>query len=842
MNRDMCIRPRLALLGALLGVGCNSHLLVQTQDPEVVVVPQPPPPPTPEPPLSDAGLPINGPGSLGDQPDAALRDSRIVSNPPDSQVAGPDLAPDLGPDLAITPDAPPATPDSARDLGRDLGPDLGPDLRPDTSCPRTDPPTTFPVTPTCKGTEGGLGEAFQKALWFLNVNKSGPGVINTYVQWRGDAHVDDGHIKLDPTAKTGVDMSQAFITKNKTILDPKGIGEVDLSGGFHDAGDFIKFGLTTGFTGSTLAWSLYEFPDAFRSAGLEDEAFNLLRWADDYFMRCTFLDGSGNMVAFAQQVGDQSDHTCGWMPPELRRIDFCPRKGYFVTEEKPAADTTASAAASLAASYLVFRNTDPVYAQKCLTHAIALYKFAAKYPSRVGDVTGGLYTSEYAYDDLAWAAVWLYLSTGAQSYLNDILGVDAKGGGWLDGYPGFVTTCLQNPAANCWAESATHDWNSVRTGVFLKMAQILRDLGHPMAKAMLTIARDDSMKWPTGGIAMTPAGFSVAYAYGSARYNSAGQFVALLYTKLFPDDKDAANAIQPWAKKQMDYILGKNPLNTSYMMGYTNKYCLQPHHAAGHASIWGEPDKPVENRHIIWGALVNGPDGNDNHVDRRSDFGSNEVTIDYNVSLVAALAAQYSLWGAGQCPLEDFPPFEPDGDEYYTLSNTNDGGKCRSQVTVTLVNETQHVPRYDPHVSIRYFFDTSELTAKGGSIADISARLNYDRGGSEFGEPTSLSQPKVCPKSPNTYYVELGFEGYKFWGRIVQLKAPRTVQLDIGVNNAATCTWDSSNDWSYSGLAPAPASGDPPKSRHITVYSGKYLVFGDEPPGCFESKTPVLCP
>jgi hypothetical protein len=830
MHQHSCKPLHLGLVATTLVValGCNSHLLLPNPDPGVVKVDDPLI--LPEPPLSDAGLPSNlsDAGSLGNLPDGAIPDTRVVSDP-DAPPGGPDLAPGS--------DARPAAPDLGRDLGRDS--------RPDTTCPRSDPPMPFPATPNCQGTEGGLGEAFQKALWFLSVNKSGPGVVNTYVQWRGDAHVMDQHIKLDPTSKTGVDMSQAFITKNKAILDPNSTGEVDLSGGFHDAGDFIKFGLTTGFTGSTLAWSLYEYPDSFRATGLEDEAFNLLRWTDDYFMRSTFLDGSGNLVAFAQQVGDQTDHTCGWMPPELRRIDFCPRKGYFVTSESPAADTTASAAAALAASALVLKASDPSYADKCLKYATALYKFAAKYPDKVGDVTGGLYTSEYAYDDLAWAAVWLYLATGAQSYLDDILGPNAKGGGWLDGFPGFKTPCLIDASASCWAESATHDWNSVRTGVFLKMAQILRDQNHPMAKAMASIARDDSMKWPNGTVAMTPQGFSVLYAYGSARYNSAGQFVALLYAKLFPDDKDAAAAIQPWAKRQMEYILGANKLNggTSYMMGYTNKYCLQPHHAAGHASIWGEPDNPVANRHIIWGALVNGPDGNDNHVDKRSDFGSNEVTIDYNVSLIAALAAQYSLWGSGQCPLSNFPPFEPDGDEYYTLSNTNGAGSCRSQVTVTLVNETQHVPRYDTHVKIRYFFDISELQKGGKSISDVTASLIYDRGATEFGEPTSISKPQACPKSSSTYYLEMGFEGYQFWGRIVQLKAPRTFQLDLGVNNGAGCTWDASNDWSYQGLAGAPSDGsDPPKSRHITVYSGTKLVFGDEPPGCFDSPTPVLCP
>jgi hypothetical protein len=445
--------------------GCNSHLLLQAKDPQDVIINPPDadltlPPPV-EPGLPDAGeeAPVLLPPVTAEPlPDGAVADTAVVVIGPDTAIRA-----DLGPDRAANLDAgpgSPASPDVGPDLGRDAGPDLRKDARivPDAgNCPTPVPPLNFPENPTCQGTEGGLGEAFQKALWFLNVNKAGPGVVNTYVQWRGDAHVMDQHIKLDPTSATGVDMSQAFIAKSKTFLDPNGTGEVDLSGGFHDAGDFIKFGLTTGFTGSTLAWSMYEFPNAYRAAGLEDEAINLLRWADDYFIRSTFLDGSGNLVAFAQQVGDQTDHTCGWMPPELRRIDFCPRKGYFVTADTPAADTTSAAAAALAASSLVLKDKDPTYADKCLKYATALYKFAAKYPTTVGTASGGLYTSEYAYDDLAWAAVWLYLATGTQSYLDDILGANAAGGGWLDGYPGFKTTCLQNASASCWAESATHD-------------------------------------------------------------------------------------------------------------------------------------------------------------------------------------------------------------------------------------------------------------------------------------------------------------------------------------------------------------------------------------------------
>src|SRR5690606_28361312 len=122
-------------------------------------------------------------------------------------------------------------------------------------------PEPFPLTYTCEGTPGPWAEALQKALWFFNVNKSGPGVHCTDVQWRGDAHVGDGVIALDPDDPNGVNLSQAFIDEHRAVLDPDGDGTVDLAGGYHDAGDYIKFTLTTAFAASMIAWSVYEYPD-----------------------------------------------------------------------------------------------------------------------------------------------------------------------------------------------------------------------------------------------------------------------------------------------------------------------------------------------------------------------------------------------------------------------------------------------------------------------------------------------------------------------------------------------------------------------------------------------------
>ena len=185
-------------------------------------------------------------------------------------------------------------------------------------------PPPFPAEDTCEGEPGVWGKALQMALWFFNVNRSGPGVRCTGAQWRGAAHLQDGAIQLAAGDPNGVDMSEAYIARYRHVFDPDGDGTVDLSGGYYDAGDYIKFALTQGYMASTIAWSMFEFPEAFRRTGLEGAALEQIRWVVDYFMRATFVEDRSlpadqwNVVGYAHQVADVSDHGCGWMPPELR--------------------------------------------------------------------------------------------------------------------------------------------------------------------------------------------------------------------------------------------------------------------------------------------------------------------------------------------------------------------------------------------------------------------------------------------------------------------------------------------------------------------------------------------
>lgn len=93
-------------------------------------------------------------------------------------------------------------------------------------------------------------------------------------------------------------------------------------------------------------------------------------------------------------------------------------------------------------------------------------------------------------------------------------------------------------------------------------------------------------------------------------------------------------------KFQVDYILGKNPLNMSYMVGFGSKYPTRLHHRGASIpsihtlsakvgcsdgySTWYSSSKPNPNTHV--GAVVGGPDSNDRFTDSRSDFSHAETT------------------------------------------------------------------------------------------------------------------------------------------------------------------------------------------------------------------------
>lgn len=669
---------------------------------------------------------------------------------------------------------------------------IDPEQPPVTEQPETPEPPEQPDIPVQEQKEipgFNYAEALQLSLYFYDAEKSGPGITGGRLTWRGDSETVDMTLPLNETFINGIkstNLSAEFIAANLDILDPDGDGTVDVSGGYHDAGDHVKFGLPQTYASSTLEWALYEFKDAFVQTGEYDHMMELLRWFSDYYLRSTFKNDAGEIVAFCYQVGEGSVDHVFWGPPELIDHNKFPRPGYFATAETPASDQAAGAAASLAISYLNNAEDDPAYAKKCLDTAIALYDFAVA--NRGIGYDGGFYNSSFDEDELAWAAVWLNIATGETKYIDDIVSLDAQGmyTGWL----GKIINSVEDEWQNIWV----HCWDTKWGGVFAKLAPITNDPFHwEMFRWNLEYWSGVPHQDSSDGnyLAKTPAGFSWVNGWGSARYNAAAQFQGMVYKKYTGSD-----IFDEWMTDQMQYLMGDNPLNLSYIVGYSDNHAMHPHHRAAHGSPSNDMFYPEEHKHTLWGALVGGPDFEDNHKDTTDDYVYNEVAIDYNAGLVGALAGHYTYFGKGDQPRSNFPPPNPPLVEYLVEAKIEQVNNQRSQVTVRVTNESAFPPCREKQMTARYYFSIAELIPYNQSISALTTDIYYDENKFVFSQPpTTLNGPVAYDAENGIYYIDIVWPESGFFGS-------RELHFAIVCSQDANYTehFDASNDHSFQGL------------------------------------------
>lgn len=720
-----------------------------------------------------------------------------------------------------------------------------------------------------------FAKALQMSLYFYDANKCGDGITGGNLEWRGDCHVEDAKIPLKPMGEDfkGTNLSQEFIDENRDILDPDGDGTIDMTGGMHDAGDHVKFCLPGSYAASTVGWGYYEFRDAYVDSGQQWHVEDILHWFNDYYLKCTYFDENGDILAFCYQVGEGNiDHNY-WNAPELQNeslLDFA-RPAYFATKETPASDMCAGVSASLAVNYLNFKDTEPAYAEECLNAAIKLYEFAVETHSETEGMKvtslgydGGFYTSSYDYDELAWAAVWLYECTGKYDYIDDIISVDESVTGDMGAHPytGYLKRIIAD-TGNCWQNIWVHCWDTVWGGVFAKLAPITNisrdwyifrwnleywagmnptDAANANFEVNTTSHKyfgADDMIWNTkitadeikslpetdgAFLAKTPAGFSMLNNYGSCRYDAAAQLCALVYAKETGDTTFAE-----WAEGQMEYIMGDNPMNRAYIVGYSENAASHPHHRAAHGSKTLNMDEPADQTHVLWGALVGGPDENDYHRDETKDYIYNEVAVDYNAAFTGACAGLYELYGRymGNKPIENFPPSEEsykgDINEFYIEGRVVQETDARSQIEVTVYNDTSIPPRYIDDMKCRYFFNVNELFAAGQDIDDVIIEIYYDEENANTnGESFATISKPVKWDNNGTYYVEISWKDCAFYGT-------RTFHFGLiaDMDDNFKTNWDPTNDYSRENLE---ISEDTLKiTELIPVYVDDKLVWGKEP-------------
>ncbi|PTL84294.1 glycoside hydrolase [Vitiosangium sp. GDMCC 1.1324] len=606
-------------------------------------------------------------------------------------------------------------------------------------------------------------EALQKSLWFYEAQRSGPLPDTNRVSWRGNSGLQDG----------------ADVGK-------------DLTGGWYDAGDHVKFGLPMAASTTMLAWSVYEYGEAYQQSGQLNAIRDNLRWVNDYFIKAHTAPNE----LYGQVGAGNTDHAW-WGPAEAMQMT---RPAFKISASCPGSDLAGETAAAMAASSLVFRESDPTYSATLLTHARQLFTFADTYRGKYSDCitdAQAFYNSWSGYwDELSWAATWLYLATNESSYLTK-----------AESYTAYWGSEGQSPY---WGYKWTQSWDGKQYGAQLLLARLT---GKDVYKASVERNLDF---WTTGfngeRVRYSPGGLAWLDTWGSLRYAANESFLAFVYADdIAASDPSRATRYRDFASRQIRYMLGENPRSSSYVVGFGVNAPRNPHHRTAHGSWADSISSPAQSRHILYGALVGGPDAADAYSDDRSNYTNNEVATDYNAGFTGALARMYLLYGGTPDPA--FPPREaPTTDEFFVEAGINVSGSNFTEIRSYINNISGWPARVADKLSLRYFVDLSEVIAAGGSPSSLTVTLNYHQGA------------KVLPLkqwSGNIYYVTVDFTGTPIYPG-GQSAFRKEAQFRIAA--PAGSPWDPTNDPSYKNLTSTAA-----KTSFIPVYDNGVRLFGSEP-------------
>ncbi|KAJ0970107.1 hypothetical protein J5N97_022984 [Dioscorea zingiberensis] len=432
--------------------------------------------------------------------------------------------------------------------------------------------------------------ALEKSLLFFEAQRSGKLPADHRVVWRGDSGLRDGFLE-----------------------------GVDLVGGYYDAGDHVKFGLPMAYAVTMLSWGVIEFEKEISESNQLEHALDAIKWGTDYFIKA-----HNQPNTLWGQVGDgDSDHYC-W---ERAEDMSTPRNAYKVDAEHPGSDIAGETAAAMAAASIAFKPYNSSYSQLLLLHARQLFYFAdtfrGRYDESIPSVRAYYPSGSGYYDELLWAAAWLFEATNEQDYLK------------------YTIENSESMGGTGWAVRE-FSWDNKRVVV-------------------------------CGGVEQHAVCFASAFLLAIySKYLTMGN--AKLYC---PDGETQPMELITFAQSQADYILGKNPKAMSYMIGYQDKYPVRAHHRGASipsVSILAPPvgcnegyekwyNRQQGNPNVVDGALVGGPNQKDEFNDQRNNYEQTEPAIAGAAPLVGLFAKLSSLsGGSGYLPRDSSPKhYEPNG-------------------------------------------------------------------------------------------------------------------------------------------------------------------------------------
>lgn len=465
-------------------------------------------------------------------------------------------------------------------------------------------------------------EQYQKALWmtgrFYGAQRSG----------NGHNWLIAEHEPTKTTGTTGANL-KAFVKGQDFVKDAD--GSYDLTGGWVDCGDNVKFGQTEFYSGYMLALGYSEFPngyDDFYSQNYEGyigasdytwegkkgkpngipDILDELKYATDFFMKCV-----RDKSTFYYQVGDGNADHAVWCTSSVKATLSNSNGGEAEGSRKvwkatgKTTSMTSFCGATLAVMSRVYRPYDSDYADKCLEKAKVAYEYVMG--TAMGNTGSDFYPAKPKYEsDIVCIAMELYRATNDKTYLE---------------------TARQYAAFMASEKTFNHNY-SLNYNNTEDLACYLMAMYDNNANAKTALQFFCDLYKPSSGYFLNKQNGG----WGILRFPANQAFVYALNEKV----KGNTTTLNPYALASIEYIMGSNGKKFSYIVGFGQNHPKFPHHR----NFYGldnddEGNLAPQAKFMQFGYLVGGSINDGAYTDSEKEYTFSEGGIDYNAGLVSAL-------------------------------------------------------------------------------------------------------------------------------------------------------------------------------------------------------------
>ncbi|HMJ50878.1 MAG TPA: glycoside hydrolase family 9 protein [Polyangiaceae bacterium] len=415
---------------------------------------------------------------------------------------------------------------------------------------------------------------------------------------------------------------------------------LDVSGGWYDAGDHGKYVVNGGIAVWTLlnqferakilGSSSSEFGDGTMNIpeshngvpDLLDEA----RWELEFLLKMQVPEGQPLAGMAHHKVHDRDWTALGMRPDEDKMAR---------TLRAPSTAATLNLAATAAQAARLFKTSDAAFARTCLVAAEKAWKAAQAHPDLFALATdskgGGPYDDKHVDDEFYWAAAELFITTGDTAYRD-----------FLSRSPHYkqVPSSLSEEGGI----SGAMTWQSTQALGSISLAIVPNGLAPAEVAAMrsnLVATADTFLQTISTQGHRVPfqPGPKGEYPWGSNSFVLNNAVVLALAHDLTKNVKYLNGVVQA-----MDYILGRNPLDQSYITGFGARPLQNPHHRfwsyqVNHAfpkpppgAVSGGPNSGLQDPYGRAAGLL-GCVPQKCWIDNIEAWAANEITINWNAPL-----------------------------------------------------------------------------------------------------------------------------------------------------------------------------------------------------------------